>query len=336
MNQFNLDRTQNHPAPLPSSDNLLKPEPSFYHKDFFNKENSFNNSNIDMMYTPIKTREKRIQPYDTPFSILKSINEDSACIQTRSRKLHDSALPLEHWKNYDSNLKRPKNDKTPFEEFFEISEKKALEMQETELDHFYFLAFNESILDKRESIEDPGMRRPNISEKLVFDTIPVTAEKKTVKQTLINDAKDENNKSGGCNCEKSKCLQMYCDCLKQGNFCGPNCFCCNCENKEDSDQRRKKINQMQKKNPDIFKRVVSVKNSGEQNKVYSKGCNCKKSGCLKKYCECHQNGALCSDHCRCQDCKNTKEHMKKNKGADNKKQNSGKSSVIKLVDSSFS
>ena len=34
------------------------------------------------------------------------------------------------------------------------------------------------------------------------------------------------------------------------------------------------------------------------------GCNCSKSHCLKKYCECFKIGLGCTNHCRCVDCKN--------------------------------
>ena len=37
----------------------------------------------------------------------------------------------------------------------------------------------------------------------------------------------------------------------------------------------------------------------------TKGCNCKKSKCLKKYCECFNASVLCSTQlCRCTSCKN--------------------------------
>lgn len=39
-------------------------------------------------------------------------------------------------------------------------------------------------------------------------------------------------------------------------------------------------------------------------KTHVKGCNCVKTRCLKKYCECYQGQVPCNSTCSCIDCKN--------------------------------
>ena len=49
---------------------------------------------------------------------------------------------------------------------------------------------------------------------------------------------------------------------------------------------------------------TSIKSSISNNKP---GCSCKKTKCLKLYCECFSNGGICGPNCKCDNCHNVTE-----------------------------
>ncbi|XP_040525188.1 protein lin-54 homolog isoform X3 [Gallus gallus] len=110
-----------------------------------------------------------------------------------------------------------------------------------------------------------------------------------------------------CNCTKSLCLKLYCDCFANGEFCN-NCNCTNCYNNLDHENdRQKAIKACLDRNPEAFKPKIGKGKEGESDRRHSKGCNCKRSGCLKNYCECYEAKIMCSSICKCVGCKNFEE-----------------------------
>ena len=106
-----------------------------------------------------------------------------------------------------------------------------------------------------------------------------------------------NKKFIGCNCKNSGCLKRYCECFSRMKYCDSNCQCKSCKNNiKFEKERTEAIKLYLVKSPVSFKKI-----NMDLNNIT---CNCKKSNCLKNYCECFQFGLKCTYSCGCVDCKN--------------------------------
>ncbi|XP_015793882.1 protein lin-54 homolog [Tetranychus urticae] len=115
---------------------------------------------------------------------------------------------------------------------------------------------------------------------------------------------DPNRPRKPCNCTKSQCLKLYCDCFANGEFCN-NCNCINCANNlKHEEERQKAIKQCLERNPNAFHPKIGKGRGDIAERRHTKGCNCRRSGCLKNYCECYEAKILCSELCKCISCKN--------------------------------
>ena len=141
----------------------------------------------------------------------------------------------------------------------------------------------------------------------------------------INNSISGNKKLNTCNCKNSGCLKRYCECFSKMKFCDVNCQCKNCLNNiKNEKERNEAIRIYLIKSPISFKKMNMDLNSVT--------CNCKKSNCLKNYCECYQFGLKCTYNCGCVDCKNRNTFEKKlffvENNCDSKKNNQNNNNVI--------
>ncbi|CAG0920719.1 unnamed protein product, partial [Notodromas monacha] len=148
------------------------------------------------------------------------------------------------------------------------------------------------------------------------------------KSKLVRKVAERKRKT--CNCAKSMCLKLYCDCFASGEFCD-GCNCVNCFNNLDHEEERQRVVAlMLERNPSAFRPKIGAVDDGKR---HNRGCNCKRTYCIKNYCECFEHvilnirlmtgilarkikycmtiifskfkaKILCTHLCRCNGCKN--------------------------------
>ena len=150
------------------------------------------------------------------------------------------------------------------------------------------LSFTIEDLPKLKSPAELTTNNTDLSYKTRMDALTL--------ETLEENCQDRVNEIGeikGCICRKIQCLKLYCECFANKVKCTSLCKCINCKNNESFEMERKAVVEaLEHKNKDVFI------------KPPKKSCNCKKSQCLKKYCECYQAGMNCSVYCKCVNCSN--------------------------------
>ena len=134
-----------------------------------------------------------------------------------------------------------------------------------------------------------------------FSTTTVKGASSSKYSLNLDKAASSDKAKHCCNCKKSRCLKLYCECFANGTFC-QGCNCVECLNIVEHEEKIQDARlAVSEKNPIAFKRRISEEGEGKQPIC----CNCSKSGCLKKYCECFKNGHKCGSGCNCTACKNT-------------------------------
>ncbi|CAD8112632.1 unnamed protein product [Paramecium sonneborni] len=119
----------------------------------------------------------------------------------------------------------------------------------------------------------------------------------------VDDSPTMDSEIKPCHCSKTNCLQLYCSCFHNRRQCTQECKCSDCFNDGwHQDEVIKAVEQIKIKEQRASHHDLD---SFDTRQVW--GCKCKKTKCVKGYCECYIRNKKCSSHCQCSDCQNKKQ-----------------------------
>lgn len=167
-----------------------------------------------------------------------------------------------------------------------------------------------SILELQEQIQKVNQQKLNQSHNLSVKeghSEIKSSNTKVVEIKFAENLKNQQVEGLSCKCKKTNCLKLYCECFLNGNICGPSCKCTECMNNvEHLEIRNILLWEHYEKGAITFDPTEIKAGETTLNSRFKKtaNCNCDKTGCNKKYCECFRLGLKCSSECRCKNCQN--------------------------------